>query len=111
MYGRPATIFYSLSAFALAMALFAVQPSSSQEVHTLQTSVRQNLAVALQQVIGDQPVFDELELVYDSVTEFYEQSAIAALDLVRNEQADRDLAFVFANTWVQIKTAFSEEKT
>lgn len=106
MHGKPATIFYSLASFVMFTALFVMQNSSIPEVAALQDTIQHEFSVALVQTIGDGPVFDDLILVFDSISEFYQESAIASISLVQDQASDRDLAFIYTQAYEQVLLAF-----
>ncbi len=106
MHGKAATIFYSLASFVMFTALFAMQNSAIPEVAALQDNIQHQFSVALVQTIGDGPVFDDLALVFDSISEFYQESAAASLALVQDEASDRDLVFIYTRAYEQVLLAF-----
>ncbi len=106
MHGKAATIFYSLASFVMFTALFAMQNSSIPEVSMLQQKIQNDFVVAWQQTVGDQPMFEDFGLVFDSVSEFYQQSAVAGIALVQDQASDRDLVFIYTRAYEQVLMTF-----
>ncbi len=106
MHGKAATIFYSLASFVMFMALFVMQNSAIPEVAVLQDTIQHEFSVAFIQTIGDGPMFEDVALVFDSITEFYRQSAEASVALIQDEASDRDLAFIYGQAYHQVVLAF-----
>jgi len=95
MYYRAESIFYALASFVIFTAAFVLAPSAHEETRILQTEVREQFRVAFIQTMGDQPYFEEAEIIFDGIRDFYIQSADSAIALFKHEEADRDLAYIF----------------
>jgi hypothetical protein len=99
MSSRANTIFYTLSAFVLLTAVFVMTPSRVPEVSLLQTEIKTQFITAFQQTMGDQPYFDDVILVFDGVSAFYEEAATSAIALFEDREADAELAYIFQTTY------------
>lgn len=110
MYSRVETIFWGLGIFLLSAGLFLLQPSKIPETTALQDQVQHQFIMAWQQTIGDQPYFDDLSIIYDGVSSFYNQAAIYAVSLIRQPESDAALAYVFKTTYQNFAVAFDKIK-
>lgn len=102
MSSRANTLFYALSAFVLMTAVFVMQPSSVPEVTMLQTEIKTQFVTAFQQTIGDQPFFDDVILVFEGVSAFYEEAATSTIALLEDREADADLVNLYAATYEKL---------
>ncbi len=100
-------LFYTLAGFVLLTALFVLHPTNQSEVANLQNQMSSQFAVAWQQTIGDQPYFDDVALVFDSIERFYGQAGDATIALFDHGVADRDLAFIFTNVYQDFGAAIA----
>lgn len=99
MSSRANTLFYALSAFILLTAVFVMKPSPAPEMNLLQSEIKTQFITAFQQTLGDQPYFDEVFLVFEGISAFYEQAASSAIVLLEDQEADEELAFIFQTTY------------
>lgn len=103
-------IFYSLSIFLLGTGLFLLKPTPVAETSTLQAQFQHEFSIAWQETIGDQPVFDELALIYEGISDFYSQAADSAVALIQQPEADRDIIYVYKTTYQIFAQAVSQIK-
>ncbi len=99
-------IFYGLSAFVLMTAFFVLQPSKTPEVASFQSGIQQQFSMAWEQTLGDEPYFDSLAYVYDSVAAFYDQSAQATVALLTQPESDAALYHLATATYEVFAKAF-----
>lgn len=100
-------IFYALAIFVFGTGLFLFQPSNVPEVSMLQSQVKLQLNQAWQPIIGDQPYFDDLTFIYDSINAFYDQATSAMITLLEPQSSDQDIAFMFGQTYHLIANSAS----
>ena len=112
MYGKTASIYYSLASFLLLTGLFVLTPNTSPEVTTLQSEIKHEISVAWEQTIGDEPFLTDLVTVLEGVEAFYTQSADAMIALLEDRTgSDRDLAWIFNQTYNSIAASFKPKAT
>ena len=87
------------------LAVFVLQKSPHAEVAMLQDQMMGQFAVAWQEVIGDQPYFDDVALIFNSTGEFYVQSANATIALFEHGVTDHELAFIASGVYHNISAA------
>ena len=110
MYEFAEKIFYSLSMLVLGAALFIMSPSQNSTVADFQNEVSFQFQTATIQVFGDQPVFDDTKFVIESIYNFYDQSADAALALLQPTPAEADLNNVVAAVYQDFQVALSSSQ-
>lgn len=81
------------------IALFVLQANRKPEVSLFQNQIKQQVTVALIQIVGDGPLFDQAELVFKGVSNFYEQSANSLIALLSQPQTDADLVGMISRSW------------
>lgn len=106
MYGRLATIYYGIGSFVLFTAFFVMQPSNVPEVASLQENIQHNFTIAFWQTVGDQPMFDDVLLVYESVSQFYAMSADSVIAMMQQPEVDQDLAYIYGSVFNQLMAIF-----
>jgi hypothetical protein len=107
MHHRAQVIYYGLAIAVLGTGLFMLQPNQSSEVSAWQQSSGEQLSIAWQQTIGDQPWFSEVELIFDSITGFYNQSASATIALIDQPETDQDIIYVYSQVYMTFAKAFN----
>ena len=81
-------------------AVFVLQPNRSPQVSALQDSMKQQFSIAWQETIGDQPWFEDVSFVYDSVSDFYSQATDATIALIGPQgNSDQDIYFVYRTVY------------
>lgn len=103
MYYKAEQTFYILASFVIFTAAFILVPSAHPETIALQQEIKSQFSRAWIQTIGDQPYFTEVAEVYDGIQNFYAQAADSSIALIRHEEADRDLAFIFHGIYNEFK--------
>lgn len=92
-------LYNALAIFVLGTGLFVLQQSYIPKVADWQDGIKQEFGKAFVQTVGDQPLFTEFGFVFDSVNDFYNQAADAAIALIASPQSDQDIAFVFGSVY------------
>jgi hypothetical protein len=101
-------IFYSLGSVAMLAALFVMTPSVNSEVSVFQDTIKQEFTTATIQVFGDQPVFDEVLLIIESVNEFYVRAADEMIVLLTPNMGEQDqLNILVVDVYSKLKLAFN----
>jgi len=104
---RATSLFYALSGFVLFTALFVMKPSGAPEVAALQNEMKIEFAQAFRQTVGDQPYFSETRLVFEGVSEFYNEAAGASIALFEDRETDAELAYIFTATYHNLLSTLS----
>ncbi len=107
MYHKAQTIYYGLAIAVLGAGLFMMQPSQSNEVSVWQQSTSEQLSIAWQQTIGDQPWFSDAELVFDTIASFYDQSASSLIALIDQPETDQDIIYVYSQVYITFAKAIN----
>jgi hypothetical protein len=112
MYGKARAIYYGLSTFVLATALFVLYPSHNQELISFQKDIVSRFDVAFQQTMGDGPWFSEFADIYDGVNAFYAHSSNEMIAVLSsNPEADEDIAYVFSKVYLSFAKALPLQKS
>lgn len=99
-------IFYGFSMVVALAAMFVMTPVANTEVASFQSEVKNEIGIAWVQTFGDQPVFDEVRFVIESVNEFYVQSADAMIALLEPTVAEEDMNNMLAALATEFKVAY-----
>jgi hypothetical protein len=78
------SMFYSLGALLMAL-IFVVQPTTSPEVNKFQSDLKNQFAVASQQLLAGPSAVEPLVLVWSGVSAFYDESSVQALALMQDD--------------------------
>ncbi len=92
-------VFYGLSMFVLATALFIMQPNNAVEVTTLRSEVLTSLHIAWQQTWGDAPVTTSIVELYEGTESFYAQASDSLIGLTSYPEGDAAIAQVFGQVY------------
>lgn len=114
MHHKARNIFYGLAIFVLMNGLFVMggvgEVGEVREVRGFRQEVSSEFTKAFVQTIGDQPVLDELELVWRGISDFYDQSTEAMVALLDPKGADDDVIAVGKKVYLSFAQAINNAK-
>ncbi|OGE73699.1 MAG: hypothetical protein A3I07_02000 [Candidatus Doudnabacteria bacterium RIFCSPLOWO2_02_FULL_42_9] len=108
MYAQAKPIYYGLAAIVVSTAFFLFVPLSNPEVASVQQDMVQRLDIGWQQTIGDRAWFEEVFFIYDTVQNFYTQSADATIAFLEDSEADADIYFVWGSVYQIFADVFDQ---
>jgi hypothetical protein len=109
MYHKALSIYYGLAIFVIGAGFFVMQPTNSPEMVMWQSDIKHQVFTAWKQTIGDEPWFEDVALVYNGVTNFYEAASDETIAVLDQPELNEDLVFVFAKVYSAFADAFEGE--
>jgi hypothetical protein len=103
-------LYYVFASVVLAAGLFVVSDSHSSEAFAFKQQMKEEFRIGFLQTMGDGPILENFEIVWNGVYGFYTESADAAIALLTQPETDEDVIYVFSQVYNTFAAALREPK-